>query len=267
MTHNLVDIIQKKYATWGLPTANLASNTTISLSQFLEYLRDIEHLVYIKGYGVVPTSFDPDEPRLSGFPKDPLWQWRSCEQSLKRFGSRSVLFRLPAFWQIESFFNDACRSVGVYFFPNAPHQIAVGVASISSLAIDTVVDEATNAISFSLTLAEKGIVPSSWILIHRADTPFWEVPISIPTSSLIAQEVHLFPCVPILEQCSALVLKKTPSFHVVEDYILTPNSGAIRTHITSTTDEPLPLFNLLLPFSLKIVGKCTCGKDILEKTT
>lgn len=143
-----------------------------------------------------PSSFDPDDPGLTGIACPPGWQWESCEAALRDFGSKFLLSRLPLFWQIEAPLNDACRRAGVTVFHNEIDNMPVGAAAIRSAKIDTVLTTADDAHEFVAYLFEKGIpIPRNWFVIHEGLKR--DVPTKLrETSFTLAEEVHEYPGVP-----------------------------------------------------------------------
>lgn len=218
----------------------------MTLADFYKILADIEPKIPDMACRVVPSSFNPDDPQLRAVPRPLEASWPSAEAILKAFGVRAVMMRLPLFWQTEPLLHAACRAAGAPIFTNDPENMPLGAAALSN-GVDTVVTTAADAAAFAGYLAEKHTpLPPFWIIVHQADAPRWEVPTML-RGVKVAQEVHLFPGVPVLVQCPALVGKNRYHFSDIH------------------SQEPLPLSELELPFVLKDCGTCVCGKAIGER--
>lgn len=211
---------------------------------------------------VVPTSFDPDDPDLRAFPRLLSWQWSSCEDALKRFAPRVVMMRLPLFWQVEPLLHAACRSVPAPIFVNDADNMPVGEAAIRLAYVDTVVTDTADAFKFSSFLSDKKTWSKSWLIIHRPDSS-WDIPPSLGDAQ-VAQEVHIFPGVPLLIQCADLAnVRSSALFHGSLEFkmdILTD-----RIAITGSNEDPVPLTNLEIPLRLKRNGVCACGEEIVQR--
>src|SRR3989344_1187763 len=226
------------YATLGLPNGE---RNSVSYDELQRALFDnIEHLAR-NPFVMVPTSFAPLNPALAGFPRPPQWHWRSCERALKAQDVQGVVACTPLFWQIAMSLNTVCRALGIPFFLNDPQNIPVGIAALTQTDMNVVIAGKDIATRFALALIERNIPQPHWILIHHADAPSWDIPQTI--SGIVFQEVHLFPGVPVLEQCIHRA-KDREGFHVSEDYILETDG---RTYITRINDDPIPLVQLELP--------------------
>jgi len=259
----LTQHMQKAYSKWGLSFNTSTENTTMTKSDLIKLISAAEGRIPDIRCGLVPTSFDPEDSALSGFPRSLSWRWNSCERALRIFSTTSVMARLPLFWQIESPLNAVCKSVGAILFMNEPENMPVGAAAIKSTEIHTVICEARNSFEFALYLSEKNIKPAAWFLIHQSDSLEWSVPLSIDSSRFVAQEVHLFPGLPILEQCALLLDDRKAEFHLSDSYLW--EIGKDKTYITSIGDDPLPLVRFEIPFSLISKSQCPCGKVIVER--
>ena len=248
---------------WGIQP-NPAKETpthTITRDGLIDLMHSIERKIEGSGCHVVPTSFEPLERTLSGFPRQLQWTWRSCERALRKMGSKSVMSMLPKFWQIEPALNTSCRNIGAMLFPNEPENLPIGAAAIQSIGIDTIVCGVGDSARFSLYLAERNILSPSWVLIHRIDSPTWEIPIAVGGTH-VAQEVHLFPGVPVLTQCDTLIEEQKPRFHPSDSYIWEIGT---ETCITSIDNDPFPLTRLILPTAIQATGSCPCGRRVIEK--
>ncbi len=213
---------------------------------------------------VVPTSFDPNDPDLRAFPRPLSWKWSSCEDALKRFAPRVVMMRLPLFWQVEPLLHEACRAVPAPIFVNDADNMPVGEAAIRLAYVDTVVTDTSDSFAFSSFLSEKKTLPKSWIIIHRPDST-WDIPTPLRDAreTRVAQEVHVFPGVPILHQCAELSEKKEPAFHASAEFQIEVEKD--RIYISGSTSDPFPLSRLEIPLALRETGLCPCGKKIFVR--
>ncbi len=229
-------------------------------AELLEKIDALEARIPKIPYRIVPTSFDPEDPELRGFPIPLKWRWASCEEALRVFGATGVMMRLPLFWQLESPLWSACKKAGAFIFTNDPENMPLGAAAIRSANIDCVVTETKDASLFSDFLREKKYqLPRSWIIIHPANSDEWSLPKL--EGANVAQEVHLFPGIPLLEQCANLRAKQRPRFHINSSYMWDTSLG----EITGNTDDPLPLIGYRIPFPLKEEGACSCGRRIVAR--
>ncbi len=216
---------------------------------------------------IFPSSFNPKDTDLRAFPRAIHWRWTSCERMLRFFGAQAVMTRVPNFWQLESLVHACCRNIGAPLFTNEPENLALGAAAIVSANVNAIISEASETAPFVSFLLERDVpLPALWLLIHKADAREWSVPPSLIQNGItVAQEVHLFPGVPILHQCPALASDKKPLFHVSDEYEWEMLES--ETLITSAGGDPLPLHRLLLPISIHAAGECACGKTIVQKRT
>lgn len=228
-------------------------------------LSAIEPRIPEMGCRVFPSSFNPKDPDLLAFPRPIHWQWASCERILRFFGAQTVMTRLPHFWQLESPIHACCRNIGAPIFINEPENLALGAAAIVSASVDAIISEASVAAPFVSFLLERDVpLPALWLLIHKADAREWTVPLPLTQNGItVAQEVHLFPGVPVLEQCPVLASGKKSLFHVSDEYEWEMRES--ETLITSVSDDLFPLHRLLLPISIHTAGECACGKTTVEK--
>lgn len=207
-----------------------------------------------------PTSFDPKDPGMSAFPysrKD----WDSARRALKTFSSRTVMVRLPLFWQVHAALHAACRSVSAAMYTNALNNAPVGMAAIQGIEVDTIVSEATAAELFAHDIQSAGVQkPISWLIIHKPDTE-WTAPAILRKQGHVAQEAHLLPGIVLLEQCDAQITSKSNLFHLREDFVWDMSQDA-----TCVSDNsPVPFTRYKLPFILIEIGSCSCGKLLYTK--
>ncbi|MCG3769290.1 MAG: hypothetical protein JW384_00412 [Nitrosomonadaceae bacterium] len=204
---------------------------------------------------IIPTSFEAEDVNLVGFPLHPLSRWDSCAQALSEFKSHGVMMRLPLFWQLEVLLWYACRTVPAPIFLNDPENMPVGAAALQLGGMDTVVTEQRDAGIFAeYVQKENEVVPKNWIIVHRADDT-WSVPTSL-SDCKVAQEVHLFPGLPILSQCPALMteISGTPRFHIAQGNRFEPSANTFET----PSKDAVPSFTLDIP-RITAGGMCVCG--------
>ena len=212
---------------------------------------------------IVPTSFDPDDPELSAYPREADWQWDSCRRFLTHFEARTVMCQLPLFWQMSGPLRLVCSDAQCPIYPNEPENLPVGAAAITSGDANLVIIEVGDAARFSSYLFEKSKpLPSSWLIIHRAHGA-WELPPTIRSSrSRAAQEVHLFPGVPILVQCEAQADAKASAFHLAQDFAWDTRN---ERPLLNSADALFPFKGLELPFALAATGACSCGEQAFTR--
>src|SRR3989344_928656 len=204
---------------------------------------------------VLPSSFEAEDPTLAALPRPLDWQSESLADALKEFpAKRGVMMRLPLFWQVESFLHAACRIVGIPLFVNELENMPVGAAALRGRGVDVVLTENADANAFSLYRQEKGVSASSWFIIHRIEEP-WQLSPALE-GARVAQEVHLFPGLPLLIQCAALW--GTDRFHLSAEFEI--HSKNDDTSISSVKNALVPLREYHVPL-LKKVGLCTCGRE------
>lgn len=249
---------------WGVPSSYTDSDIT-DAQTLSKILAIAESRIPSMGCRVFPSSFDANDPLLRAFPRPIGWRWVSCERALRFYGARVVMTRLPHFWQLESPVHAVCRNIGAPIFTNEIENIPVGAAAIMSADVNAVLSESTSSFAFISYLAERKIaLPRIWMLIHSANTPQWDIPALLEHEALnVVQEVHIFPGVPVLEQCTHLSQEKKPLFHVSDAYRLEQTGD--RATITSTGDDPLPLWKLALPFRIQEISVCLCGKKVFSR--
>lgn len=211
-----------------------------------------------------PTSFDADDAQMRAFPRSVNWRWASAERALRLWRARTAVLRLPLFWQVVTPLHHACKAVGAAIFVNEPENIPVAGAAVRSTDAPAVFSTPRDAQLLAAYLAEKRLPPAhAWFLIYTPEEA-WSLPDALSSAARVAQEVHLFPGVPILEQCSELIGEKSPFFHPADGY-LWDNSGS-RSRITSAGDDLVPLTGYELPFRLEhLPSACACGKLSVKK--
>jgi hypothetical protein len=259
---SLADRISEAYSAWGISVSAPGKEATTrkDLEQPLIAAEKVLPEMHCRAY---PSTFDPLSESLRAFPQPLKPRWLSLERALRQCQARSVMIRLPHFWQQESPAHAACRNVGAALFVGEPENIPVGAAAIDSCAIDTVVAEISEASAFVAYLHKKNLrVPSHWILIHQAESPSWTLPDELALAAkVLFQEVHLLPGVPILVQCPLLASQKAPRFHTSDAYLWEHFDSVY--HITSLGDDPLPIVRFALDRPLRQEGTCPCGRPIV----
>lgn len=222
-----------------------------------EYLRNTPSRMF-------PASFDPNEKSLTAFPRSLTWSWDTGERILRSVFAQSVMSFVPLFWQTEIPLYAACRAAGATLLVSDPENVPMCCAAVRSIAVDTIIGEVSIVDRFITELAKREqTCPKLLYIIHRKDASNWNVPENIVQNAhAIAQEVHLFPGVPILQQCPILATEKSTLFHPSSSYYWEFESDA--TYISSLGDDILPVFRLLLPVVLDTKGSCSCGSTLVS---
>lgn len=255
---------QNTYARWGIPSESFKGNKTTTPEAFLKLLERIESKIPEMNCRVMPASFDPDDENLRAFPYYLAPRWNSLERALRESGSHGVMTRLPLFWQVESNLHHACRAADAFLFLNEPENMPLGAAALRLAEIDTIVTDKKDALAFSSYLGHNNFpIDFTWLIIHSAEQDAIKIPeILLRSGVKIIQEAHIFPGVPVLEQCSLIWKNKLPQFHASDDYILEKIGEKIT--ITSASNIPFPFLRYELPLQLREVEKCKCGKQIFS---
>jgi hypothetical protein len=202
-------------------------------------------------YRFVPTSFDPHDTTLTALRFNANWQYTSLTDALRSLGAELAILRLPLFWQILSPIHSACKEANCTIFVNERGNMPVGEAAAQFASANTVITDTEDAFTFSLYLNEKNTRIPNWVVVHEP-TKRWDLPLSFSDHNVhVWQEVHLFPGVPMLVQCKDLAKNKMPLFHKVEDI----------------GQEFVPPVEFTLTPELVSSGICTCGKEIVGRTT
>lgn len=253
------------YRQWGVPEKFLHGNV-MKASEFLELLHTVQHRIPEMNSRVMPSTFNPDDPALCAFPYHKIAGWSSCEHIVRDSGARGVMMRLPLFWQVEPNLFAACHAAGAFIFINDADNMPLGAAAVRDAHIDSIVTDAQDAYAFSKYLLEKKTgMANTWIIVHDSHTSIAPLPHALEASHLrVAQEVHIFPGVPVLEQCTLLQKNKKASFHVSDSYEYETTKESLA--LTSNDASPLPLVRYELPLPLYEEGQCACGKAIFVAT-
>ncbi|OGG56912.1 hypothetical protein A3D71_00295 [Candidatus Kaiserbacteria bacterium RIFCSPHIGHO2_02_FULL_55_20] len=263
-TESIPATVAVGYKRFGVPLL-LISGPHTDHETLLTILEIAEPRIPDNACEVVPTSFNPDDPKLRAFPRPLNWRWTSCELALRAFKSSGIMMRLPLFWQVEPALFAAGQAAGAPIFVNDQGNMPVGAAAIRTASMDTVVTDTEDAQRFSSYLLKRGAqFPAAWIIVHPILQKAWTIPAPLRSGTAhVAQEVHLFPGVPVLEQCEKLAARKEPVFHLSESYLFEVEGGA--TYLTSIGDDPLPLFRYALPVTIAQGERCSCGKKVATR--
>lgn len=230
---------------------------------FVKLLQQLEHsLPTLKSgaYRMMPSSFDPQDPTLRGFPISKDWKWSSCASALQDFSATGVMMRIPLYWQLETPLFNACKDIGAFIFVSDPENIPLAAEALRIAEIDTVVTTAHDALKLSQHLADtSSLQPQSWIIVYPAVLPgLSEGPIR---GAQISREIHILPGIPILIQCAVLRETHPDRFHIVEGIEWHHETNSI-----STKDaQVVPLATFHLPFQLTECGVCPCGQQMIRR--
>lgn len=227
-----------------------------------EHIQAIQHALGSLPCRIIPTSFEADDPALAGFPLHALSRWDSCAQALVELKAHGVMMRLPLFWQLEVLVWYASREARAPIFLNDPENMPVGAAALQLGGMDTVVTEQRDASLFSEYLLKENLtLPPKWIIVHRAHER-WSVP-ALLSDCNVAHEVHLFPGLSVLSQCTALMNAdpETLSFHITKGRAYEPGANIIET----PSRDAIPSFRLDMP-AITAGVVCTCGERVYTQT-
>ncbi len=258
LSEDVIAAIRTAYSSWGVPEALMPSGT-MNHADLVRILDCIEPSIPNRPCEIAPTSFDANDPELRALPRPMGWRWTSAENALRGFKTRGVMMRLPLFWQVEPALFAAGQSIGVPIFVNDQDNMPVGAAAIQTAGMDTVVTDSADALTFSSFLSgSKSAFPSSWLIVYPISLDTWNIPAPAREANVcVAQEVHLFPGVPLLTQCEHLISTKDSVFHVCDEYLLEQDGLSV----TSISPVPLPLLRYKLGTRLSTGGTCVCGKE------
>jgi hypothetical protein len=206
----------------------------------------------------VPTHFDPDAKHLAGYPLDPTRRWTSLSDHLSAHRSRGLLSQLPAFWQANFSAFEACRSLGIPLFSNDPENAPLGAAALSHAGVDSVLTTGGDAQAFAAYVREKGApLPKAWFIVHSPDESWSPLEHIAPAM----HEVHIFPGIPLFEQCAALAKEARGRFHLSADFAL-PSLSPVACSTRAL--GPVAFESLLLERSMSEESACACGKTIYK---
>jgi len=228
-------------------------------SQLLSILEPLQSIIKVKRWRVVPSSFDAMDDALRAFPLERNWQWHTLEAHIKNFKPETLIVQLPLFWQLEPYVHAAARSAEVPVCIIEPQNYPLDKASVLFAGADGVLAEVTEASALADYLHAQNIaLPQYWILIHTVDAPQFTIPELLAKQS-VAQEVHLVPGVPLLEQCTHAAKAKQNQFHQSDIFEWHTNNGQLSIASKSLV---FPLDTIALPFLLADAGACACGKRL-----
>lgn len=230
---------------------------------FMRDLKRIQSKIPEMTCRIVPSSFDPLDPDLCAIPQKEDGAWRSCTRLFASVKARGVLSRLPPYWQAMSPLHAACREAHVSLFWNDIANMPLGALALAQGIAEVVFAESADASRFDLHCKEAGApAPAAWVVIHRADAETWEPLRAQRIGCLVVHEAHLFPGVPILEQCETLAAANALRFHLSASYRWDLENG---TRITNVEEEPFSLQGFALPFGLEKAGECRCGRPVFVR--
>ncbi len=247
----------------GFGIEPIAEGEETSREILLHLLQKAEHNFKNVACGLVPTSFDPHDPLLTAFPRPLQWKWPALQRYLQTLQSASVMMLLPQFWQMQSCIHRECHDVAALLFIADIANTPIAAAATESLSIDTVITSTQDCSELLDYLSEKEMpAPRSWVFVHDANKPTPHIPENLRETHSVVQEIHIFPCVPIFEQCGSLIQRHSNRFHTSEAYVWEFKDD--RTLITSAREDPLPLLKYRLPFTAIQTDMCPCGKVEVE---
>lgn len=170
-------------------------------------------------YRILPSSFNPEDPSLGAITRRVDWEWRSCTKVLEDGGAKGVMMRLPAFWQLESLLHRAAKRAHAYIFINDLKNMPVGAAAIHLAEVDAVVSSAQDSFEFSKYLEKNNHkFPRTWLIINPIENAV-ETPEPLRVRAVhVRHEVHAFPGVPLLVQCSRLSSRNPVEFHIADEF-------------------------------------------------
>lgn len=234
------------------------------ISAFLDELRAFEGLVPDTPCRLAPASFDPHDSSLTAFPRPVTARWQGCEDALKLFDASVVMLSLPFFWQVESYVRAGCEAARAGLFMNDPDNPTIGAEAVRAIGVDVVIQEASRFESFLELLDEKSFrAPRGFFLVHRFDSPSWRVTRKHPDIG-IWREVHLFPGVPLLEQCVHACRAQSDEFHLSRGFEWS-FSGDFAI-ISSRDESRVPLRNVEIPMRITRRDTCPCGHDLYTRS-
>lgn len=208
---------------------------------------------------VLPASYSPD--MALAYPRSLSWSWRSARDALRGMKAEGVMMRLPLFFQLESPLAEAAHAAGAFIFVNDKDNMPLGAAALEQAGIGCIATTGADAAAFAAYMNERNVRAPGWFLIRSLDED-WTVPAEVVrTGAPVAQEVHLFPGLPLLVQCTALSKAGKPDFHIAEELQYEEIEHGV--HVTGAKDDPLPLCNF--PIALRTCGTCPCGKVVFRR--
>lgn len=216
---------------------------------------------------VVSSAFNSSDPSLRALPLEREWRWPSLEAHLQSFKPQTLILQLPSFWQLEPYVHTAARAAEVPVCIIEPQNFPLDRAAIRLASAEAVLAEAAEAAGIAEYLSTSQVeLPPYWILLHAANASQWDAPsLLLGRDIRVAQEVHLAPGVPLLVQCSDIVGAQSGYYHQSDLFAW---SGDLSSPAISTNGSLLfEIKDLVLPFKLKDMGTCPCGKKLLARAS
>lgn len=206
----------------------------------------------------VPTSFNPHDDTLAGFPRKLLWTWDSAEYALSIIHPAVVMMRAPLFWQLEAPLWRAAQQNGAAIFVNDAGNMPLGRSAMHHASADTIVTDAHDGMVFSRYLKDAQTpFPRGWILVHDINNLVDISDVHAGESTLVFQEIHLFPGVPMFVQCERLARMRARTFHVAPHGSTTSKPHPM---FSGPKDDPMPLTDIEIPIRITDTGTCACGE-------
>lgn len=231
-----------------------------ALTLLLDQLRMAQQSVPIDAVRIFPTSFDAQEKDVLAYARALEWRWDSAHFALKHFASTGVMMRLPLFWQLESPLFYAAEEVGAFIFVNDAANMPLGAAALKSANIDVVVTHVADSTAFAAYIFEHQIPQPDWLIVHPLSDELGTLS-PLLRNARVAEEVHLFPGVPLLSQCGTLIDEKKRRFHSTDGYTVTRRENGYA--ISGGAQDTVPLVDFPLPTPLSENETCACGRTIL----
>lgn len=225
-------------------------------SSFLSSLRAFEQNILVSNYRLLPAAFEPTK-ELTAYPVPLERGWPSLTPHMRVWDSRGLMARVPLFWQMEAPLRTTCDEVGAFLFINDMSNMPLGAAAIRDANVDTVVTQMRDVGPFSLHLLEAKIALPNFIAVHPHASALAPLPQACRETP-IAQEVHLFPGVPMLVQCPCLSAQKEPVFHAAPGCRIYRAGGQVL--FTGADTDPQPPYDYPLLMTLREAGSCQCGE-------
>lgn len=252
------------YEKWGASPSFLAESKTrgfVSVSALEQFLTSIETSLEKSNHRLLPFV-SGNGSTLRAFPCAPTRRWNSCEQTLIASDTKAAMCMLPFFWQIEPLLFAAARGAGAPLFMTQPDNFAVAARAIDTAGTNTIITTPSTAQAFAQDLTgHDDTHPRTWLLIRLLGETVHDMS-TFASAARVTSEIHLVPGVPLLVQCEHLLMAKMDKrFHVSEEFELSLEDGRLLATVRDT--ELMPLFRLELPFPLKEVSTCQCGKSTM----
>lgn len=224
-------------------------------------LRQSESLSRSGAWRLFPTSFDPSDKELTAYARPRTKGWDSVASALRHFKSHGLMMHAPLFWQVEIPLRNACDQAGAFIMIHDVSNMPLGASALQQAQIDMVLATRADAALFSLFLIERKIPLPVFFIVHPLSEGVPALPVTLQ-GARVAQEVHLFPGVPVLDQCELLMEKGRPLFHVAKDM----HAEWLHDHfvLSGAIDDLTPLTQYPLPIALAREALCPCGRETLR---